>query len=31
VLVRSRQVPSLAQVIASAEVEPVVVAGERRP
>lgn len=31
VVVRNRQVPSLAQVIASAEREPVVRAGERRP
>jgi hypothetical protein len=31
VLVRSRQVPSLAEVIASAEAEPVGGAGERRP
>ena len=30
-LVRSRRVPSLAQVIASAEAEPVVGAGGRRP
>lgn len=31
VVARNRQVPSLAQVIASAEREPVVRAGERRP
>jgi hypothetical protein len=30
-LVRSRQVPSLAQVIARAEAEPVVGAGARKP
>jgi uncharacterized membrane protein YczE len=30
-LVRSRQVPSLAQVIASAETEPVVGVGGRKP
>jgi hypothetical protein len=30
-LVRSRQVPSLAEVITSAETEPVVGAGARRP